>query len=60
MADDKDREKRSSAPSTERQPAPAPQVEEQEQERPLNETVPGGRYIVGGQTVDAEGRPLTE
>lgn len=24
----------------------------------LDETVPGGRYTVGGQTVDADGKPL--
>lgn len=27
-------------------------------ERPATETVPGGRYQVGGQMVDSEGRPL--
>lgn len=25
---------------------------------PLDETVPGGAYVVGGQLVDAEGKPV--
>jgi hypothetical protein len=26
----------------------------------LNETIPGGRYRVGGQLVDANGKPIEE
>lgn len=29
-----------------------------EPEPDANETVPGGRYIVNGQTVDANGKPV--
>jgi hypothetical protein len=70
MADDKEKRPTAGPPSggPDRAPQPAPSPEEPaattttttKTERPLNETVPGGRYIVGEQTVDAEGRPLTE
>lgn len=31
---------------------------EAEAARPLDETVPGGRYVVNGVTVDADGEPV--
>lgn len=44
--------------SPSRSPSPSPELaEDPPQPAGFSETVPGGRYIVDGQVVDAEGRP---
>ena len=52
-------------PRDDESPAPEPQkapTASQEAEKPkrFDETVPGGKYEVGGKMVDADGKPLNE
>jgi hypothetical protein len=53
MSEKKDDDKK--APAAEK---PAPKAETPEEPKPIDETVPGGKYIVDGRFVDAEGNDL--
>lgn len=68
MADNRERDKAPEPEMAERLVTPAERVQEQQRQAARasarregeahDETVPGGRYLVGDELVDAEGNPV--